>query len=98
MFRDSTIVRTNRALRVLVAAWTYAKPKTGYEALAGLIAFCPAPMDRCLVGGEPGRPQHRLVRVHLASAVLVPVARQRHAQLHHDEHEYEDDSEVIAPK
>ncbi|MDY0340470.1 MAG: DUF427 domain-containing protein [Coriobacteriia bacterium] len=110
VFCGSTIVRTNRALRVLEtghapvyyipmedvragtlipadrvsycefkgearyyhvvaddrraqeAAWMYAKPRLGYEALVGHVAFYPTPMDRCLVGGEIGRPQSGIFR------------------------------------
>jgi uncharacterized protein (DUF427 family) len=34
------------------AAWGYARPSAGYEALAGRLAFYPAPFA-CTVGGEP---------------------------------------------
>lgn len=39
------------------AAWMYATPRSGYEALAGHVAFYAAPMDRCLVDGEIVTPQ-----------------------------------------
>ena len=39
------------------AAWTYHDPKPGYEALRDHIAFYPALMDVCLVGGDYVRPQ-----------------------------------------
>ncbi|MBN2247653.1 MAG: DUF427 domain-containing protein [Coriobacteriia bacterium] len=41
----------------LEAAWAYAAPRPGYEALSGHFAFYPAPMDRCLVDGEVVTPQ-----------------------------------------
>ncbi|MDJ0790907.1 MAG: DUF427 domain-containing protein [Acidimicrobiia bacterium] len=34
------------------AAWGYAAPRTGYEALTDHVAFYPGRMDRCTVGGE----------------------------------------------
>ncbi len=39
------------------AAWEYANPAPGYEALAGHVAFYPALMDQCRVDGEIARPQ-----------------------------------------
>ncbi len=39
------------------AAWTYLKPTPPYEILAGMLAFYPQKMDRCLVDGEIVRPQ-----------------------------------------
>lgn len=43
--------------RVAEAAWTYSAPRPGYEMLADHIAFYPAAMDRCVVGGEVATPQ-----------------------------------------
>lgn len=43
--------------RAVEAAWVYARPRRGYEALAGHVAFYAAPMDRCVVGGEVATPQ-----------------------------------------
>ncbi len=43
--------------RAVEAAWTYAAPRAGYEALAGHVAFYPSPMDRCIVDGETVTPQ-----------------------------------------
>ncbi len=34
------------------AAWSYAEPLAGYEALAGYFAFYPQHMEACLVDGE----------------------------------------------
>lgn len=39
------------------AAWTYPEPAEGYEALAGMVAFYPGRMQRCLVAGEQVTPQ-----------------------------------------
>ena len=39
------------------AAWAYAKPSPGYEAMAGHVAFYAAQMDACFVDGELARPQ-----------------------------------------
>src|SRR5437868_6592139 len=39
------------------ATWYYPDPKSGYEDIAGYIAFYPAPMDACLVDGEKVTPQ-----------------------------------------
>jgi uncharacterized protein (DUF427 family) len=39
------------------AAWTYERPRPGYEALAGRIAFYPGRLDAALVDGERARPQ-----------------------------------------
>lgn len=38
--------------RLADAAWTYAQPTRGYEALIDHVAFYPGPFDRCTVGGE----------------------------------------------
>jgi uncharacterized protein (DUF427 family) len=38
-------------------AWYYPSPSKGYEAIAGHVAFYPARMDACWVGGERVRPQ-----------------------------------------
>ena len=34
------------------AAWSYTKPAADFQALVGLVAFYPALMDGCFVGGE----------------------------------------------
>ncbi|HMM96990.1 DUF427 domain-containing protein [Phycicoccus sp.] len=34
------------------AAWTYPRPRHGFEALAGHVAVMPGAMERCLVDGE----------------------------------------------
>ncbi|HEV2123072.1 MAG TPA: DUF427 domain-containing protein [Chloroflexota bacterium] len=39
------------------AAWSYPDPAAGYEAIAVYLGFYPSLMDRCLVDGEPARPQ-----------------------------------------
>ncbi len=39
------------------AAWTYPTPVDAYAALAGMVAFYPAPMDACFVGDEQVRAQ-----------------------------------------
>lgn len=39
------------------AAWSYAEPRPGYEALAGYYAFFPRPLDGCWVGSERALPQ-----------------------------------------
>lgn len=39
------------------AAWTYAQPAPGYEALTGYVAFYPRLMDECRIDGERVRPQ-----------------------------------------
>ena len=39
------------------AAWCYPQPSQGYEAMAGHVAFYPAKMDACWVGGERVQPQ-----------------------------------------
>lgn len=39
------------------AAWSYETPAAGYRELAGLLAFYPSKLDRCLVDGEPVTPQ-----------------------------------------
>lgn len=39
------------------AAWSYAEPSAGFEALAGYVAFYPAKVDACFVGSEKARPQ-----------------------------------------
>ena len=39
------------------AAWFYPHPSTGFEIIAGCLAFYPGKMERCLVGGETVRPQ-----------------------------------------
>jgi uncharacterized protein (DUF427 family) len=35
------------------AAWSYAEPSPGFEALRGAVAFYPALMDECTLDGEP---------------------------------------------
>jgi uncharacterized protein (DUF427 family) len=35
------------------AAWTYTRPRPGYEAIADHVAFYPARMDACYVDDEP---------------------------------------------
>lgn len=39
------------------AAWLYADPSPGYEAMAGYVAFYAARMDACSVDGEQVQPQ-----------------------------------------
>ena len=39
------------------AAWGYDEPSPAFAAIAGFVAFYPAPMDRCLVGDEEVEPQ-----------------------------------------
>ena len=39
------------------AAWGYAEPMPGYEALRGMVAFYPGRVDSCTVGGEWVRAQ-----------------------------------------
>ena len=39
------------------AAWGYAEPMAGYEALRGMVAFYPGRVDSCTVGGERVRAQ-----------------------------------------
>jgi uncharacterized protein (DUF427 family) len=39
------------------SAWSYAKPSTPFEELAGYLAFYCRAMDVCRVDGEPARPQ-----------------------------------------
>ena len=39
------------------AAWYYASPSPGYEALAGHVAFYPEKMDACFLDGERVRSQ-----------------------------------------
>lgn len=39
------------------AGWTYLRPTTGFEAIAGAVAVMAAPMDRCSVDGETVSPQ-----------------------------------------
>jgi len=39
------------------AAWTYADPSPGYEAIGGHIAFYPGRVDTCFLDDEPVRPQ-----------------------------------------
>lgn len=39
------------------AAWTYAAPTAGFEAIAGAVAVMAGPMDRCTVNGENVTPQ-----------------------------------------
>ncbi len=48
------VVGIRRARR---AAWAYPHPRPRYAALAELVGFMPALMDRCLVGDEVARPQ-----------------------------------------
>lgn len=43
--------------RVPRGAWTYLHPMPGFEAIAGAVAFYPAPMDACTVDGERVEPQ-----------------------------------------
>ncbi len=44
-------------MRAADAAWIYAEPSPGYEALMGRVAFSPREMDECRVDGEIVRPQ-----------------------------------------
>jgi len=39
------------------AAWSYARPKAGYEELAGRVAFYPKRVEACFVDGELILPQ-----------------------------------------
>jgi len=39
------------------AAWGYDDPSPAFAAIAGFVAFYPAPMDRCLLGDEEVDPQ-----------------------------------------
>jgi uncharacterized protein (DUF427 family) len=39
------------------AAWTYAAPTAGFEAIAGAVAVMPGAVDRCTVDGEVVVPQ-----------------------------------------
>ena len=39
------------------AAWSYARPSRGFEAMAGAVAFYPGRLDRCTVDGEVVRAQ-----------------------------------------
>jgi len=39
------------------AAWTYAAPRRGFEALVDHVAVMPAAVDRCVVAGETVVPQ-----------------------------------------
>jgi len=39
------------------AAWGYDYPNPAFAAIAGFVAFYPAPMDRCLLGDEEVAPQ-----------------------------------------
>jgi uncharacterized protein (DUF427 family) len=39
------------------AAWTYLRPTTGFDAIAGAIAVMPSVVDRCTVNGEVVVPQ-----------------------------------------
>ena len=39
------------------AAWSYAEPSPGYEAIGGHIAFYPGRVDECFLDDEPVRPQ-----------------------------------------
>jgi uncharacterized protein (DUF427 family) len=48
------VVGARRAER---AAWTYPRPKLGYEALADFISFYPGRVDACYLGDELVRPQ-----------------------------------------
>jgi uncharacterized protein (DUF427 family) len=43
--------------RVARGAWTYLQPTPAFAAIAGAVAFYPAPMDRCTVDGEVVEPQ-----------------------------------------
>ena len=45
----SLVVGSDTAYR---AVWSYPKPRPGYEALQGHLAFYPGRMERCTVGGE----------------------------------------------
>lgn len=38
-------------------AWTYQRPRLGFEAIRNAVAFFPALMDLCSVDGEPAQPQ-----------------------------------------
>ena len=48
------VVRDRRARR---AAWTYRKPRVGYESLVDHISFYPGRVDACYLGDEAVRPQ-----------------------------------------
>jgi uncharacterized protein (DUF427 family) len=48
------VLGDHRAAR---AAWTYPRPKRGYEALADFISFYPGRVDACYLGDELVRPQ-----------------------------------------
>ena len=39
------------------AAWSYPEPTPAFASLAGYVAFMPAAMEACFVGGERARPQ-----------------------------------------
>lgn len=43
--------------RIINVAWSYLKPRKGYEALAGYLAFYPGLVDACFVDGEKVVPQ-----------------------------------------
>jgi uncharacterized protein (DUF427 family) len=43
--------------RAEAAAWSYPSPTKGFAVLKDHVAFMPAAMDRCVVGGETARPQ-----------------------------------------
>ena len=53
----SYLTVANRGERAVDAAWTYRRPSSGYEALAGYVAFYPGRMEACLVDGEMVVPQ-----------------------------------------
>ena len=45
------------AERALRAAWSYPRPRAGYEAIADAVAFYPQRVDACFVDGERVAPQ-----------------------------------------
>jgi uncharacterized protein (DUF427 family) len=51
------LANSERALRVLETAWTYASPKEGFEELVDHIAFYAARVDAAYVGDEKVTPQ-----------------------------------------
>ncbi len=45
------------SMRAEGAAWSYAKPSPGYEAIKGYVAFYPQLMDACFIGEDEVQPQ-----------------------------------------
>lgn len=54
VYYDVAVPGAPRALR---AAWSYPRPKPGYELLADTVAFTAARLDACFVGDEQALPQ-----------------------------------------